>query len=490
MMDGLDGAPMLSATSRPLGWLLLFLVASQLLFMYSGIGNAGLVSKYLVLALPLVAWRALSLREFYLLSICVILFGLTWYFGKAEVESVAPIVTEGLSRSAYLASFIVLMALLREGAVASTSVLEVGSFLTRQTASRRFFTVFAGSHFFAVLINLGALTLLAPIIQRGVRADIPEGEPLDEIAAVRERRQLSAALRGFSWFLVWAPTAVTQAVLPTILTGIDAVRLMAIGLLLALIMFVVSWLEDMARWHRFRKRLQAEGRLPFASATRFPFVAARRLGVVCLVLFGLTVAFTRVGAVSVVTGVMLAAPIVVALWIFAQQSSGGVKTRARATSGRLREIVFGSMPGYAREAVFIACAGFIGTLAANLVLAAGAVNLIGLENQPGWLFMWILTLSALVFGQVGLSPITMAVFLGSLVAELPSMPVDITLAALAIAAGTAVCTSGAPFASGAVMLARATGYSAATLTWRWNGVYTVVVLAVLAVIYAVFTSLL
>jgi hypothetical protein len=148
------------------------------------------------------------------------------------------------------------------------------------------------------------------------------------------------------------------------------------------------------------------------------------------------------------------------------------------------------MPGYAREAIFIACAGFIGTLAANLVLAAGAVNLIGLENQPGWLFMWILTLSALVFGQVGLSPITMAVFLGSLVAELPSMPVDITLAALAIAAGTAVCTSGAPFASGAVMLARATGYSAATLTWRWNGVYTVVVLAVLAVIYAVFTSLL
>ena len=109
---------MLSAISRPLGWLLLLLVTSELLFMYSGIGNAGLVSKFLVLVLPLIAWRALSLRECYLLSICVILFGLTWYFGKTEPESVAQIVTEGLSRSAYLASFIILMALLREGAVA------------------------------------------------------------------------------------------------------------------------------------------------------------------------------------------------------------------------------------------------------------------------------------------------------------------------------------------------------------------------------------
>ena len=69
------------------------------------------------------------------------------------------------------------------------------------------------------------------------------------------------------------------------------------------------------------------------------------------------------------------------------------------------------------------------------------------------------------------------------------MPVDTTLSALAIAAGTAVCTTGAPFSSGAIMLARATGYSSLTLTWRWNGLYTIVVLAALAAIYAVLTGL-
>jgi hypothetical protein len=415
----------------------------------------------------------------------VVLLGLTWFLGKP----VAAIATQGLSRSAYLASFILLMALLREGALKSKSVLELGTFLTRQPAKRRFLTLFAGGHFFAVLINLGALSLLAPIIQRGVRAAIPAGEPLDDIALVRERRQLCAALRGFSWFLVWAPTAITQAIMPTLLSGIDAARLMLTGLGLALFMLAVSWVEDTLRWRGFRKRLQAEGRLPLASATGVPVKAVGNLGAVCLGLFGLTVAFAALGEVSVVSGVMLAAPIVLVVWIFTQEGKSDLDTRTVATVDRLREISFTAIPGYSREAVFIACAGFIGTLAAKLVGAADVATMVGLADQPGWLVLWALTATVWIFGQLGLSPITMAVFLGSLVAELPNLPVDMTLAALAIAAGTAVCTTGAPFSSGAVMLARATGYSSVTLTWRWNGLYTLLVMASLAVIYPALTSL-
>ena len=59
---------------------------------------------------------------------------------------------------------------------------------------------------------------------------------------------------------------------------------------------------------------------------------------------------------------------------------------------------------------------------------------------------------------------------------------------LAIAAGTAICTLGAPFASGTLMLARASGYTGVDLTLRWNLPYTVVSLAVLALVYALLTS--
>ena len=121
------------------------------------------------------------------------------------------------------------------------------------------------------------------------------------------------------------------------------------------------------------------------------------------------------------------------------------------------------------------------------MLRTDVAAVIGLEQQPGWLILTTLTVVVWLFGQVGLSPITMAVFLGSLVAELPSVPVDITLCALAIAAGTAVCTGGAPFSSGVAMLARATGYAPMTLSWRWNGAYTLAAMAVLALVYAFLT---
>ena len=464
------------ARARLMGWVLLVLVAGELLFLYSGLGAAALIAQGLVVALPLIGWRAIKLREIYLLAVCLLLVAVSFYLGKPVLEHSI----EGLSRSAYLASFVLLMALLREGALTSRSVVEVGTFMTVQPASRRFVALFSGSHFFAVLINLGALSLLAPIIQRGVRSALPDGAPLDDIAQVRERRQLSAALRGFSWFLVWAPTAVTQAVMPTLMSGIDTVRLMVTGLGLALVMLGVSWLEDAVRWRGFRKMLVAQGRLPLASAVKMPLTAARNLGLVCLALFALSVALTTLFKVSIVTGVMLTSPIIVGIWVY-------VQLRAAATD-RLREITFTAMPGYFREAVFIGCAGFIGTMAAKLILAGDVAAAVGLADQPGWLVLWVLTVLVWVFGQVGLSPITMAVFLGSVVAELPGMPVDITLAALAIAAGTAVCTTGAPFASGALMLARATGYSSFTLTWRWNGAYTLMSMVVLGVVYAVLTT--
>jgi len=483
MADSTESAT--AAPPRLIGWALLVLVAAELVFLYAGASGAAILSQALVVALPLLAWRALRLREIYLLAICFVLLALAWLTGKP----VAALSLEALSRAAYLASFILLMALLREGALASPAVLEVGTFLTRQPASRRFLALFGGGHFFAVLINLGALSLLAPIIQRGVRAGIAAGEPLDDIAQVRERRQLSAALRGFSWFLVWAPTAVTQAVMPTLMSGIDPVRLIVTGLGLTLLMLGVSWAEDSLRWHGFRKKLQAEGRLPLSTAMRLPGRAARNLGFVCFALIGLTIGFTALAHVSIVTGVMLAAPIVVALWVFVQQPEGALRRRTTAAAGRLGEITFTAIPGYVREAVFIGCAGFIGTLAAKLVPAADVAAQIGLAGLPGWLVLWALTVTVWVFGQVGISPIAMAVFLGSLVAELPDLPVDITLAALAIAAGTAVASTGAPFSSGALMLARATGHSSFTLTWRWNGAYTLVAMAVLAVVYAVLASM-
>ncbi len=476
--------PPTKETNLLLGPWLLALMGCELLVLFAGSAAADLASHVLVLGVPIIGWRRLRLREGYLLGLCALLLGLALLYEPEPWQ----LVLHGLDRAGFLAAFILLMGLLREGGITSASVLQCGTYVTQQPPQRRFLAVFLGGHFFSVLINLGSLTLLAPIIQRGVRGDDKQREDLDEIALVRERRQLSALLRGFAWILVWAPTAVTQAILPTLISGVDAGRLIVTGLAIAFLMLVVSWVEDTLRWWPLRRRLRSSGRLPQRQHLVFPRTAVLRLGFVSALLFGLTLLFTWWGQVMLVAGVMLSAPLVLLVWVFMQQQAGSLQGRFAGTLRRLGQVTGQGLPSFHREAVSLGAAGFIGTVAAALVPAEQVASTLSVAEMPGWIFLSLLSLVVWLGGQVALSPITTAVFLGSLVTELGTIPVDPTSAVLAIAAGTAICTIGAPFASGTLMLARASGYSGVELTWKWNLPYILVSMAVLAGVYAVLAS--
>lgn len=460
------------------------LMGCELLVLFTGNGLAEIASRVLLLGVPLIGWRRLRLREAYLLCLCAALLTLAFLYDPAPRE----LVLRGLDRSGFLAAFILLMGLLREGGITSPAVLQCGTYVTQQPPQWRFLAVFLGSHFFSVLINLGSLSLLAPIIQRGVRGDSKQREDLDEIALLRERRQLNALLRGFAWFLLWAPTAVTQAILPTLIPGVDPARVLIIGGLLTVVMLAVSWAEDTLRWWPLRRRLRASGKLPQREELPLPRGALLRLGAVSGLLFGLTLLFTHLGGVLLVAGVMLAAPVVLLVWVFAQQGGAGAGARLVATGRRLAAVTAVGLPSFLREAVSLGAAGFIGTVAAALVPAEQVAAALSVEQMPGWIFLSGLSLFVWLGGLVALSPITTAVFLGSLVTELGAVPADPASIVLAIAAGTAICTLGAPFASGTLMLARASGYSGVELTWKWNLAYTLASMAVLAAVYALLTS--
>ena len=252
------------------------LILLTLINLYVGAEWASNTAKLLVLGLPILAVQKLQIREYYLLSVSLALAILVWLSPGPAWQTISL----GLERGAYLASFMALMALLREGALNSPSVKTVGTYLTLQPPRRRFLALFAGSHLFSVLINLGSVSLLTPFIQRGVRGDQPLGQPLSEIQLVRERRQLAAVHRGFCWFLVWAPTAVTQAILPGMLEGIDASRLIPLGLTVALVMLCVGWLEDTLIWTRTASRLRASGQVHPIKENPFPGADFRNLIIV------------------------------------------------------------------------------------------------------------------------------------------------------------------------------------------------------------------
>lgn len=473
-------APPILPEKPVIGLYLGAMMVLELIEIYTGLETLASFIRVMVLGLPLLALPILRLREYYLLGVSVILALLVWQSPGGGWQTMLT----GLDRAAYLASFMMLMALLREGAITSPAVKTFGTYLTLQPPKRRFLALFSGSHFFSVLINLGSVSLLTPFIQRGVRGDAPLDAPLDEVQQIRERRQLAAVHRGFCWFLVWAPTAVTQAILPGLLSGIEAGRLMALGFCMTLVMLAVGWLEDTIFWAKTGQRLRASGRVQAAQPPALPKSASLNLALVCAGLITLTLAAKTLGAVSIVSGVMLAAPLVVFVWVWAQGAAAG-----RSPVARYREIALTAMPGFLREVVFISCAGFIGTAGAYLVPSDQLAALVEAWAIPGWGFMLALSVSVLIAGHIALSPITMAVFLGSVVAHMPQTPVDITLCALAIAAGTAISSLGAPFASAVLMMSKASGYATTTLTWAWNGLYTALSVAALGILYVIYTSL-
>ena len=165
---------------------------------------AALPARVAALVLLVAVLPRFGLREWALLGLaCLLAFGL-WQRDRA------PDITFALAQGAYFAGFILMMMLLREAAQTSASVLNVGAWITQQPPGRRFLANWSAGHLAGILMNFGAISLLAPLVQRGVRAAPIENAKDERRAQIRERRQLSALIRGFAPVITWAPTTLTQ----------------------------------------------------------------------------------------------------------------------------------------------------------------------------------------------------------------------------------------------------------------------------------------
>ena len=397
----------------------------------------------MVAVLPLAAGR-LGLREAYLLSLCgLVSVGVLWSHPEPGAALDA-----ALSQAAFLMAFILLLSLVQEAASTSRSVAETGIWLTRQPPGLRFFALFGGTNLMGVLFNLGVVSLLAPLIRRGVE----EGAPKDPLNPVRERRQLNAMLRGFAWCVVWSPTAIAPLALLELIDGIDRARWIGLGLGLTMAIMVLGWVEDRLSWRHLQPRPRGPAPVPRQAVAGFAAVST--------MLLALTLGAMWLSGGTVVLGLMLACPVLAFCWL-AVQAPGGFSRRAG-------EILGPRLVGSTRLAVTLACSGFLGRAAAALVPAADLAEGVGLDRMPAYLFLSALAFAVALFSQFGLSPIMMAVFFGSLLGALPSLPADPTLTALAISCGWALSMTSSPFATVVLLTARTTGHGGRELTWGWN----------------------
>lgn len=479
MTDGLPPPdPARPTTSRTwndvaLGLLLMGVMATELLARMTDQHGVQVIAWLAMAATTLAAIRRIGLRETYLLSVCAGLSLLVWWQRPDPMMELGA----ALSQASFLMAFVLLLGLLHEAAATSPSIDALGRYLSRQPAGRRFYALFGGTGIMAVLFNIGVVSFLVPLIQRGIRSSAPD----DPLNPIRERRQVSALLRGFAWCVIWSPTAIAPLALMELIPGVDRKLWILLGAVIFVIYMILGATEDRVRFRAYRPRAKQVRPV-------FPGHAALMFACACGWLFVLSILVSQLLDETIIFGLMAVCPFMLVGWIVVQNYAGG-KVDRDAVGLRLNQIAFTGLPHSARVAVTLACSGFIGRAAASLVPAQLVADRLRLDAVPDFLLLSCVPPAIAAMSLLGLSPIMTAVFFGSFFGSLAVLPADPTLIALSISMGWSLSMFLSPFATVVLMIDRAGGYAPRMLTWNWNLLYGALSIALSVPLFALLAAL-
>ncbi|MBB94975.1 MAG: hypothetical protein CML68_10280 [Rhodobacteraceae bacterium] len=461
------------ARDRVLGLLLMGVMAIEVLARMTESAEVQVVAWLALAAVLAGALTRIGVREVYLLSLCGVLsLAVMWTSPTPGADLGA-----ALTQASFLMAFVLLLGLLHEAAATSPSIEALGRYLSRQPAGRRFYALFGGTGIMAVLFNIGVVSFLVPLIQRGIRTSAPD----DPLNPIRERRQVSALLRGFAWCVIWSPTAVAPLALMELIPGVDRKLWILLGAVLFLLFMILGATEDRIRFRAYRPRAKQVKPV-------FPAHAALMFAVACAWLFVLAILVSQLLDDTIIFGLMAVCPVMLVGWITVQNHGQG-RVDWPVVGARLREIGFVGLPGSARVAVTLACSGFIGRAGSALVPAQAVADRLGLDVIPDFLLLSLVPPAIAAMSLFGLSPIMTAVFFGSFFGSLQILPANPTLIALSISMGWSLSMFLSPFATVVLMIDRVGGYAPKMLTWGWNLLYGALCMAVTVPVFAILVAL-
>ncbi|MEM7524438.1 MAG: hypothetical protein AAF360_11910 [Pseudomonadota bacterium] len=446
---------------------MLALLVAVLTFRFTGSEVARIGSWAAAASVIGVAAPAFGLREAWLAGVSALLTAALVQGYPAPLSVLAG----AADQAAFLMAFIFLLTMVQEAARTSRDIAAFGAYLTRQPPGRRYASLFWGTNLMGVLFNLGAVNLLTPLVRKGL--DARDLSP--EVRAISEGRQISAILRGFAWNVIWSPTALAGLALLELIEGIDRRLWTGWGLAVTAVMFVAGLTED---------RLIARRRLgrPSVVVAGPPFPRAACLGFLTVVaaLFLGVWGVVALSGETIVAGLMLTCPALMAGWLFAQARGAPGPAVAAA-----RDLVIARLPMIAPVAATLAFSGFLGRVAAALTPAADLAMGVGLYEAPDLALLSLLPLLLAALSFLGVSPIMLAVFFGSLFGALPEPPAGPTLIALSLSIGWSLAMLLSPYATVVMILAQQTGERGLFVAAGRNGLYALLCAALLWPVFAV-----
>ncbi len=442
----------------------------QLLYLHLNSTASGTASAIALTGMLIAALPRLATREKTLVSLAVAATILAFILSPTPLA----LIKQAYLQAAFLTAFMVLLSLLRDGAITSPSVLKLGRYLTSRPPGRRYVGIHIGGQLLGMVLNFGSLTLLGPLIQRGARSVEAGNEAL---VKWRERRQLSALIRGFSWTVAISPATVSLAITVSVVNGANILMVCFYGFSAVIGALTIGWLLDLNTGRQARRALSVSNHTTTATepSDSFPYAAARRLALVCVTLFVISVLTIMLSHSRIVSALMLASPVVMVLWLLVQH-----KAEVFDTAGfyqQLKSIVIDSVPAGVPEAVTLASAGYIGVIVVALVSPqwfADATNITSLSAP--WLYFLVMVMVP-VLSNLAMPPILTVTVMGGLYSTLPFEGIDPNLLACALGWGWALNLTASPFGGVPLILGRITGIASTRLSWHWNGVFSAMMFA-------------
>lgn len=383
--------------------------------------------------------------------------------GAALVFHPAPgplLLNAGIQAAALIGLFTAL-GFLREAAETSALIQDCGRLMVKQPPGRRYLTLALGSHLIGLVLNFGVLPLIGTMVVKGNTAEAAGGDA--RIVAIRQRRMMTAIVRGFAIMTVWSPLSVSFTVMQSTLPGLHWWPLLAVQLGLTSLLMGLGWLMDRRAF-------------PTVSATAQPtdWRPAWRLAALVAAVVAASVAVAEILAVRLVVGAMLVVPPAAILWLIVQHRAVGP---ALLHLGRRLTV---SMPGFREEVTMLGGAMFLGAVLVAFIPAAETARLIALIPLPPVLVLVLAAWSVMALSQVGLSQIVTVSVLGGALTALSGHGLPPLVVASGLMGAWALSACSTPVGAVVLSIARLAGVPMRTVAREWNGRFVILGALVLA----------
>jgi len=391
----------------------------------------------------------------------------------------ADMLETAVGRSAFFAFFLMSMDVLRTAAMSSRMVLASGRTVVDQPPGRRYAMITLGGHLFAILLNLGAITLLGTMNKRSIEDNRQDADP--RIQEIRLQRMTLALVRGFTAFTMWAPTSVTTIVVLSVVPNLDWYQFAPLGLVSVVLFLTLGWVLDRVSYPRRPVNGPTQ---PLGSVlkTLIP------MSLLTVTILAAAILFSWFTGVRLVAALFMTVPIFGAGWIFVQYSRFGIIRALPLTRRRVTGKILPDLITLRSEVAILSAAGFIAALLPYQIDTDGLGYFIaGMGLTEGWLLvalMWFVALTA----PIGLNPIISVAVSVEILSRLSGFSFDPYVLALGGIYAWALATGLSPLGATIRIAGRTIGRPPAEVGLIWNRPFSMIILMIASVVQLALNS--